>query len=227
MTTAPITSFTTLVSAVVDYFEDDGTEFKNYIPVAIDLAEQRLSREIDSTHLKFQTNVSSVGNSRFVSKPTGYKFAFNLRYTKPDGEIKTLKKTTDSFIEDYWPWANSSVGCPEFYADYDQTQFIVGPTCSNAGDFPLSYSGRPTPLSATVSINVFTSSFSDLLYFATLREQAAFAKLYSQMDVLENKYQGLLKSVTNEARRERRDEGIEPHNPASNRNTLNGPITPA
>lgn len=223
MATPPITSFTTLVSAVVDYFEDDGTEFKNYIPVAIDLAEQRLSREIDSSHLKTQARVSSSANSRLVQKPAGYKFAFNLRYVKPDGEIKTLKKTTDSFIEDYWPWANTSVGCPEFYADYDQNYFIVGPSCSNAGDFPLSYSGRPTPLTAAVSINVFTSSFSDMLFFATLREQAAFAKQYSQMDVLEKKYQTLLMSVVNEGRRERRDEGMEPHNPSSHRNTLNGP----
>ena len=226
MATPPITSFTTLVSAVVDYFEDDSLEFKNYIPVAIDLAEQRLAREIDSTHIKIQTNVSSDASNRLVNKPTGYKFSYNLRYTAPSGEVKTLIKTTDSFIEDYWPWANSSVGCPKYYADYDQTRFIIGPTVSNAGDFPLSYSGRPTPLSASVSINVFVSSFSDLLYAATLKEQAKFARQNSMVQSLEGDYQKILQGVVNEGRRERRDSGLEPANPQANQNTLNAQINP-
>jgi len=222
--TSPIGSYTTLVSAIVDYFEDDGTEFKAYIPVAVDLAEQRLAREIDSTHLKFNTNVSSTAANRLINKPTGYKFAFNLRYITPSGELRTLFKTTDSYIEDYWPWGNSSVGCPKYYADYSQTQFIVGPTVSNAGDFPLSYSGRPTPLTATVSINVFTSSFSDLLFYATLIEQAKFARQNTMVQTLEGNYQSCLHSVVNEGRRERRDSGLEPANTQSNINSLNGPI---
>ena len=224
--TNPIISFTTLVCAVVDYFEDDSTEFKAYIPVAIDLAEQRLAREIDSNHLRINTNVSSTAATRLINKPTGYKFAWNLRYNAPNGEIKVLTKSTDSYIEDYWPWGNTSVGSPKYYADYSQTQFIVAPTVSNAGDFPLSYSGRPTPLTSAVSVNVFTSSFSDLLFYATLIEQGKFARHNSMVNVLEGTYQTHLKSIVNEGRRERRDEGLEPANTQGNRQTLNSQIQP-
>lgn len=224
--TNPITSYTTLVSAVVDYFEDDSTEFKAYIPVAIDLAEQRLSREIDSSHLRVNTRVSCIPSGNLINKPTGYKFAFNLRYVDPNGESRVLFKTTDSYIEDYWPFGTTSVGCPKYYADYSQTQFIIAPTCSNSGDFPLSYSGRPTPLTASVSINVYTSSFSDLLFYSTLIEQAKFARQNSMVQVLEGNYQSCLRSVINEGRRERRDEGLEPANPQGNRNTLNATINP-
>lgn len=222
--TNPISSYTTLVSAVVDYFEDDGTEFKAYIPVAIDLAEQRLSREIDSSHLRVNTIVSCAANSNTITKPSGYKFAFNLRYNAPNGEIKVLKKRTDSYLEDYWPWGTTSVGAPEYYADYSNTQFLIAPTCSNAAGFNLSYSGRPTPLTALVSVNVFTSAFPDLLFYSTLIEQAKFARQHSMVQVLEGNYQSCLKSVVNEGRRERRDEGIEPANPQGNRNTLNATI---
>jgi hypothetical protein len=224
--TNPITSYTTLVSAVVDYFEDDGTEFKAYIPVAIDLAEQRLTREIDSTALKFQTRVSSNVNSRFITKPTGYRLGFNLKYVGPDGEIKTLIKTTESFIEDYWPWGATSVGCPKYYTDYDMSTFLIAPTVSNAGDFPLAYSGRPTPLTALVSTNVFSTVYSDLLYTATLREQAAFARQGSMLDMLEKHYQSKLQDIVNEGRRERRDSGLEPTNQQGNINTLNGNQVP-
>lgn len=222
----PITSYSTLVSAVGEYFEDDSTEFTNYIPIAVDLAEQRLAREIDSTHLRINTIVSSLPSNRLLDKPTGYKFAWNLRYKTPTGEMKTLFKRTDSYIEDYWPWADTSVGAPIYYGDYSQTQFIIGPTVSDAAEFHLSYSGRPTPLSASVSINVFTSSFSDLLFAATLIEQAKFARQNSMVATLEEHYQKRLQSIVNEGRRERRDEGIEPANSASHRNTLNGPIQP-
>lgn len=223
--TNPINSYTTLVSAVVDYFEDDGTEFKAYIPVAIDLAEQRLSREIDSTHLRTNTFVSCAPGENLINKPTGYKFAYNLRYTDPTGERKTLFKTTDSFIDDYWPWGTTSVGCPKYYADYSQTQFIIAPACSNSGQFPLSYAGRPMPLTATTSINVFTSSFSDLLFYSTLIEQAKFARQNSMVQTLEGNYQSCLKSVVNEGRRERRDSGLEPSNTQGNQNTLNATLT--
>lgn len=224
--TNPISSYTTLVSAVVDYFEDDSTEFKAYIPVAIDLAEQRLSREIDSTHLRVNTHVSSNASDRILNKPTGYKFAYNLRYMTPTGEIKTLVKTTDSYIEDYWPWANSSVGCPKYYADFTQTTFVIGPTVSNAGDFLLSYAGRPVPLTASTSINIFTSSFSDLLFYSTLIEQGKFARQNSMVQTLEANYQSCLKSVVNEGRRERRDQGLEPGNTQANMNTLNAQVNP-
>lgn len=224
--TNPISSYTTLVSAVVDYFEDDSTEFKAYIPVAVDLAEQRLTREIDSTHLRSNTNVSCAANGNTITKPSGYKFGFTLRYITPDGEIKTLFKTTDSFIEDYWPFGTTSVGCPKYYADYSSSQFIIGPTCSNAGDFKLSYAGRPTPLTATTSVNAFTSNFSDMLFYATLIEQAKFARQASMMQILESNYQLCLQDVVNEGRRERRDAGLEPSNPQSNQNTLNGNIQP-
>lgn len=222
--TNPVTSFTTLVSAVVDYFEDDALEFKAYIPVAVDLAEQRLTREIDSAHLRFNTNVSCNASGNLVNKPSGYKLGFNLRYVDPTGETKVLLKRTQSYIDDYWPWGTTSVGCPKYYSDYSETQYIIAPTCSNAGDFKLSWSGRPTPLSATVSVNVFTSSFSDMLYYATLIEQAKFARQNSMVERLENNYQICLRDVVNEGRRERRDEGIEPTNQQSNRNTLNANI---
>lgn len=222
----PITSYSTLVSAVGEYFEDDSTEFTDYIPVAVDLAEQRLTREIDSSHLRINAVVSSTASNRLLSKPAGYRFAFNLRYKDPTGELRTLFKRTDSFVEDYWPWANTSVGAPKYYADYSNTQFVIGPTVSDAAEFHLSYSGRPTPLTATTSVNVFTSTFSDLLFAATLIEQAKFARQNSMVAVLEEHYQKRLQSIVNEGRRERRDEGIEPANPASHRNTLNGIINP-
>lgn len=224
--TNPISSYTTLVSAVVDYFEDDGTEFKAYIPVAIDLAEQRLAREIDSSHLRVNTIISCAAAGNLLTKPSGYKFAFNLRYNTPGGEKKVLFKRTDSYIEDYWPWGTTSVGAPTYYADYSNTQFIIAPTCSDAAGFNLSYSGRPTPLTAAVSVNVFTSTFPDLLFYSTLIEQAKFARQASMMQILEGNYQSCLKSVVNENRRERRDEGIEPANTQGNRNTLNATIVP-
>lgn len=222
--TNPITNFSTLVSAVRQYFEDDGEEFTAYVPIAVDLAEQRLTRELDSTHLRVNTQVSCAAGGFLVNKPSGYRFGFNLRYIKPNGELQTLFKSTDSFCEDYWPFGATSVGCPRYYSDYSATEFLIAPTCSNAGQFKLSYAGRPTPLTALVSTNVFTSTFGDMLYYATLIEQAKFAKNYQQVTLLEGNYQTCLRDVVNEGRRERRDSGLEPANTQGNQNTLNANV---
>jgi hypothetical protein len=224
--TNPIINFTTLVSGVRQFFEDDGTEFTAYIPIAVDLAEQRLTRELDSTHLRVNTNVSCAAGGNLITKPSGYRFGFNLRYVTPDGELKTLFKSTDSFCEDYWPYGTTSVGAPKYYSDYSATQFLIVPTCSNAGDFRLSYTGRPQALTADVSTNVFTETFPDMLYYATLIEQAKFAKKYSMVQTLEANYQICLRDVVNEGRRERRDSGLEPSNTQGNQNTLNANIQP-
>ena len=165
---AIVRNFTTLVSAVVDYFEDDGTEFKNYIPTAIDLAEQRLTREIDTTGLIQNTNVSAATGNRLVSKPSGYRFGYNLRASTSTGEYITLRKTTFSYIEDYWPWANTSVGNPKYYADYSPTQFVIAPTPKANYDYPLSYAAKPVGISAGSSTNYFTDYMADALYYGAL-----------------------------------------------------------
>lgn len=217
---AIVRNFTTLVSAVVDYFEDDSTELKAYIPTAIDLAEQRLTREIDTTGLIANTNVSAASGNRIVSKPSGYRFGYNLRVSTSTGEFVTLRKTTLSYIEDYWPWANASTGNPKFYADYSPTQFIIGPTPKANYDYPLSYAAKPVGISATSSTNYFTDYMPDGLYYGTLIEMAKFARQNSMLQSLEQSYQNCVQTVINEGRRERRDEGQEPSSPQDNRNSL-------
>lgn len=215
-----IQNYTTLVSAIVNYFEDDSVEFKAHIPTAIDLAEQRLVREIDTYGLVTNSVVSTTSATRLLSKPNGYIFGFNIEVVLSNGEERNLQKSTASYCKDYWPWANTSVGTPKYYADYSDTQWILAPTPKDNGPVNLSYASRPSGVSTGVSTNYFTKRMPDTLYYASLIEMAKFGRQNSMLQSLEASYQNSIQTIIGEGRRERRDEGMEPASPSGNRNNL-------
>lgn len=217
-----IQDYPSLVSAMVNYFEDDSDEFKSFIPSAIDLCEQRLTREVDTTALVTSTVVSTAAGNRLVTKPSGYRFGYNLNVQLSNGEFRTLTKSTKSYIEDYWPWFNTSVATPKYYADHGTTQWVLGPTPRESRPARITYATRPTGISAANPTNYFTNYMADALYFGTAIEMAKFARQKTMLQFLEPAYQNCIQTIMGEGRRERRDEGMEPASPAANRNDLLG-----
>ena len=122
-----IVNYTTLVSAITQALEDDSQETANYIPTAIANAEYRLLRETDFTGVEVTTVVTATVSNRLVNKPNGYRLGKSIRYTTSAGLLQDLKKNTVSYCEKYWPYANTSVGNPKYYADYSNSQFLLSP----------------------------------------------------------------------------------------------------
>lgn len=215
-----------LVSAIKALAEDDSQEFEAYIPTAIHLAEQRLIKEIDTEGLHFTASVTATAGNPLVSKPSGYRLGYSLSYNTSVGREFVFKKT-DDFIKDYWPQGSTSTsafpfGQPKYYADRNNTQFIVGPTPVSGYVFEVEYLKEVSALSSTVSSNYFTEFASDALYYATMSNMAEFMKDYQIQPVWESKYDRAMQGINNQGRRERRDDGTPPSNPDVNRNTLRG-----
>ena len=76
-----IDSYSTLVSAVIEFAEDDSTEFQTYIPTAIDLAEQKLTKEMDTMGLTLEADVTASSGNGVVSKPSGFRLGYDLYFT--------------------------------------------------------------------------------------------------------------------------------------------------
>jgi hypothetical protein len=198
-----ITSYNTLVSAVVEANEDDSAEFLQFIPTAIDLAEQKISREMDTLGITFVATVSASTGDPYLTKPSGYKTGQDMWYTTSTGRTLVRKKTY-SYVMDYWPVA-SSVGEPKYYADVDNTRFIVAPTPVSAFNFEVRYQGRPTPLTTSNQTNYFTDFCSDALYYATMVEMAKFMRNYKMLEVYQGQWENSRVTLVNEARRQRMD----------------------
>lgn len=217
---ARITNYPTLTQAIQDELEDDSAEFTSYIPVAIDLAEQRLTREIDTYGLVITTTVTTSASERLLSKPDGYRLPFQVVQKKSDGSLKTLIKVSDEFIVEYWDNPTSVSTELKYYADFGRDYFMLAPTPTSAYEISVTYLARPSVLDNDVLTNYFTEFASDALFYAAMKEMCRFAKNYDLMNLYETEYTNAIMSVNNEGRRSRRDDDRANFNPEGSQNNV-------
>lgn len=215
-----ITSYDTLVSAVIEAMEDDGAEFSSYIPTAIGLAESRLEKQIDTDGMIVVTTVVATAGNYIIPKPSGYKFMRDLEVVV-SGNIIGMKKKVNSFLRDYWP-NPTATSTPAFYADYDKSNFMIAPTPVSTVNLLLTSGIRPTKLSAGNQTNYFTDELPDALFYATMGNMAEFMKNWSTLQVWDNKYLDAIKGLNNEGRRARKDDDTPVEQGSVANNTLMG-----
>lgn len=213
---AIISSYNTLVSAVVEFAEDDSAEFLTYLPTAIGLAETKLARAFDTFGLTMtqQTTVSS-GTSE-VAKPSDWRLSYDLWIDTSAGR-KMMRSKTRSWVVDYWP-DTTSTGVPKYYAQKSDTSIMVAPTNASAYVYNFVYSGQPTALSSANQTNYFTDKTPDALFHGTLVEMADFSRNSEMLAEQRMKWKESIDSLMNEARRQRRDDGS--HVGRGNTNTI-------
>lgn len=216
---ASITNYTTLVEAIVAVTEDDGAEFAAYIPTAVDLAEERLFRELDLPELEEKAQGNMVTGNGIITKPTGYEFAEFFSYTPTGSQRVVLKKKLESYIQDYWP-NFSTTGEPKYYCDVNETQFRVAPTPAANYTYEIKYTQKPTKLGTSNENNYFVDNCNDVLFNATMVEIVKFMKAWSQIPVWEGTYTNVRDTWNLEMARYRRDGSTVPLNPEGNLNSI-------
>ena len=215
-----IINYNTLVSAITQALEDDSQETANYIPTAIANAEFRLLRQTDFTGVEVTTVVTATVSNRLVNKPNGYRLGKSIRYTTSAGLLQDLKKNTVSYCEKYWPYANTSVGNPKYYADYSNSQFLLSPTPDSAYEILVTHVVKPQGVSVGNQTNTYTEWMPDALFHVSMSEMADFSRNNELKQYHEQSYVNVMTGINNEARRARRDEGLQPVSPNINVNTL-------
>lgn len=217
---ARITNYPTLVSAVVNEMEDDSEEFTAYLPVAIDLAEQSLTRLVDTYGLTVKTTLSTTSSVNIVSKPTDYRLPFQLVQRLSSGALKSLVKVTDEFIVEYWNTPSQVSTELKYYADDNKDYFLIAPTPTSAYTLILKYLARPTALSDSNLTNYYTDFCSDALFYSTLREMCRFTKNYELADRYDKQATDAILAINNEGRRSRRDDDRANSNPEGSQNVV-------
>lgn len=216
-------TYNTLVSATMAASEDDSSEFLAYIPTAIDLAEQRMCREMDSYGLTSVVSAAMTSADPYVTKPSGTFIIKSLGFRKSDGSQLDLLLRTDEFLRDYWP-ISTSVGVPKYYGWYGQggTRLRIAPTPNSSYNVEWTTVVRPTPLTSATQTNWFTENASDALFYASMCEMMKFAKNPTAIQIWDANYQTAVGAIQNEARRTRRDDQTPNTSPAGGDDTLTG-----
>jgi hypothetical protein len=167
-----------LKQAVQDYTENYETTFVNNIPVFIRLAEDKILKQVQLNLFRKTQTSNFVVASKYLNLPTDFLAPYSLSFVK-DGEKHYLEFKDASFVQTYSP-DPSVQGDPKYYGQFDNVNFILGPTPGTAYPFELSYYYAPISLTVDSGGDDSTSWLSinaeTTLLYATLVEAGVFMK---------------------------------------------------
>jgi len=141
-------TYTTLKEAIQDYTENDETGFIKNLPLFIEMAEERILKNVQLT--LFQKNASGVMTSgnQYVAVPSDFMAPFSLSFISSGAKEYLLFKDLD-FVQTYTP-NPATTGVPIYYAQFDVDNFVVAPTPNAGFDLELNYLYRPASLTTSL-----------------------------------------------------------------------------
>ena len=190
-------TFTTLKTAIQDYTQNSETTFVNNLSRFIINAEERIFKEVQLDVFRKNVNGDLTSGNKFLTKPTDYLSTFSLSIINSSENVFLLRKHP-TFLQDYTP-NPSTTGVPQYYADFDETTFIVAPTPSSALTAELHYYHKPTSITATSDGTSWLGTNAELaLLYASLVEAYTFMKGEEDMFQIYNaRYQEALAYLKN------------------------------
>lgn len=216
-------TYNDLLQTIKDVSEDDSVEFADFIPKAIQAAELRITKDIDTVGLKQNVTLTTTSGQRTVFKPNGFRFIHDVYLVDPTTNQETrLKSMADDYLRDYWPSTVNTAKPKYFSQDYDKDNFLLAPTPDATYTLRLNIAADVTPISPTNQTNYFTDQCGETLFYATMVEMKRFAKDTEGTAFWDSAYTQSIAALNNQGRRARRDDGFGPYNPSGGQNTLKG-----
>jgi len=175
-------NYAQLVVQIQDYTENTFTvtDMNNFIRQA----EQRIYNTVQLPALrKNVTGTLSTGN-KYLAMPADWLATFSLAVINTDNEYLYLLNKDVNFIRQSFPDTDSDFyGQPQYYAVFDNTTFIVGPTPDAAYAAELHYFYYPESI-VTAGTSWLGNNFDSVLLYGSLLE--AYTYMKGEKDVLDN-----------------------------------------
>lgn len=168
-------TFTTLKSAIQDYTQNTETAFTSNLTRFILNAEERILKEVELDDFRKNVTGSATQSVKFLTKPTDFLAPFSLSMVNSsENEFLLYKHVT--FVQDFTP-DPTTTGVPKYYADWDETTFLLGPTPNANFTAELHYFYRPQSITASDDGTSWVGTNAELaLMYASLVEAYTFMK---------------------------------------------------
>ena len=198
-------------------------------------AENRIYREIDTDQNVFYATSNAIIGNRYVTIPDDLRAIRYVQFKDQAGNQYYLEQRDTSFMAEYYSTpSTSAVDIPKYYANWDETFWVVAPTPDKTYEITISYDREPETITDTTSTpapatagTYLSNKYQDLLLYACLVNTYAYLK--GPQDMLQY-YQGayekaLMSYAIEQQGRRRRDEYgdgvirtvLESKNPSSNK----------
>lgn len=182
-------NYSQLSTLIQDYCESTESSFVSNIPTFVQLAEERIYNSVQIPAIRKNVTGTMTINFQYFQLPSDWLSTFSLAVIDPTtGEYEYLLNKDVNYIRQAYPPPNS-YGKPKYYAIWDDTSMILGPTPDLAYTAELHYYYYPTSI-VSANTSWLGDNFETVLLYGSLRE--AYTYLKGEGDMMQNyeaKYQ--------------------------------------
>jgi hypothetical protein len=191
-------NYATLFETIKGYVENDfpdqdwtdsaGTGTANLtgteqINTFIQQAEQRIYNSVQLPLDRKNVVGSTTSGNKYLNFPSGWLSVFSLAVIDPVTQAQTYLLNKDvEYIRECYPDPTSG-GTPKYYAVFDNTTFILGPTPDASYNMEMHYYGYPTSITIA-GTSWLGDNFDSVLLYGSLLEAYTFMK--GEADVVQN-----------------------------------------
>ena len=167
-------NYAQLVAAIQSYTENQYTTTD--INTFIENAEQRIYNTVQLPDLRKNVTANMTSGNKYMSLPSDWLSTFSIAVINANNEYTYLLNKDVNFIRESFPDTDSPFyGKPEYYAIFDDTTMILGPTPDADYNTELHYYYYPTSITTSGS-TWLGDNFDSALLYGSLLEAAAFLK---------------------------------------------------
>ena len=167
-------NYAQLVAAIQSYTENQYTTTD--INTFIQNAEQRIYNTVQLPDLRKNVTGNMTSGNKYLQLPSDWLSTFSMAVISATNEYTYLLNKDVNFIREAFPDTDSPFyGKPEYYAIFDDTTMILGPTPDADYNTELHYYYYPTSIT-TAGSSWLGNNFDSALLYGSLLEAAAFLK---------------------------------------------------
>jgi hypothetical protein len=183
-------NYTQLTSAIKGYAENDfpatagSFTSADQIATFVENAEERIYNSVQLPALRKNVTGTTTAGNKYLACPSDWLATFSMAVINANNEYMFLLNKDVNFIREAFPDTDAAFyGEPEYYAQFDQNTFILGPTPDANYAVELHYFYYPQSI-VTAGTSWLGDNFESALLYGSLLEAASFMK--SESDVIAN-----------------------------------------
>ena len=169
-----MTTYAILKTDIVDWLDNATTELSGQLDTIINNAEDRLIDEVSEDAFFAKSTGTLTSGTATIAKPTTERGIRYFQITNSSTYVQ-LERRELSFVREFYP-STSASALPKYFADYDASNFLLGPTPNSNYAFEIGYIAQLTRLSSSDTTNFFTDNAYNLLLYACLVEGSVYVK---------------------------------------------------
>ena len=173
-----------LKTAIKNYTQNEETSFVSNLPLFIRIAEERILKNVQLTLFRKNATAAMTVNNQYLAAPSDFLAPFSLSFTDAANDKYFLEYKDVNFIQEFNP-DSTTVGAPRYYAFFDISNFIIGPTPDGSYAVELHYFYRPVSLTkgaGTGTTWLSTNAEVALLYGCLIE---AYTYMKGESDVMQ------------------------------------------